>query len=206
MNIQMNRRRAVQVSSPATNYLMTAKSNPEVFAICLAQGWCSSEGMTYEEAAAVTSTIVRIDNNNVRVFNRSNIVHFEEFLYFGVTNVDSSAFFNCVSLQNIKLPSNTTSLAGTVFQGCSSLESIDIPATVSSIGSNCFVSCPSMQYAIVRAITPPTLGNGTAFGARGTTYPIYVPDESVNAYKAANYWNGEFIIDRIKPISEFVKP
>ena len=201
--LSMRRRGAGEKKS---KYLMTAASNPEVFAICLAQGWCSSEGMTYEDAAAVTSTIEKIDGTNVRVFNRSNIVHFEEFLYFGVTNVDSSAFFNCVSLQNIKLPPNTTSLAGTVFQGCSSLESIDIPATVSSIGSNCFVGCSSMQYAIVRPITPPTLGNGTTFGTRGTTYPIYVPDESVEAYKAANYWNGEIIVGRIRPISEFVQP
>lgn len=195
----INRRRAAQSSSPAPNYLMTATSNPEVFAICLAQGWCSAEGMTYEEAAAVTDI--------VRVFQGKNIVHFEELEYFGVTELKYSAFMSCTNLETITFPTNFLKFNGTaIFQGCQNLKNIDIPSTVTDIGSNCFSSCPNIQYAIVRPTIPPTLGNGVVFGTTGTTYPIYVPDASVNDYKAANNWSGELIVGRIKPLSEFVEP
>ena len=195
-----DRRRAAQSSSPATNYLMTATSNTEVFAVCLAQGWCSAEGMTYEDAANISDIDVVFKGN-------ADIINFNELEFFNVGIIQASAFFNCINLEEIKLPNNLLKLNGSAnFQGCASLKKIDIPSTVTNIGSNCFVGCTSVQYAIIRAAIPPTLGNASAFGARGTTYPIYVPDQSVATYKAANNWNNEIIVDRIKSISEFVEP
>ena len=194
--LTMRRRGA---GAKGSKYLMTATSNPEVFPLCVEQGWCSAAGMTYEDAAAVTDI--------ARVFQRSNIVHFEELEYFGVTEFKYSAFMSCKNLDTITFPTNLLKFNGSaIFQECLKLKNIDIPSTVTNIGANCFSSCPNIQYAIVRPTIPPTLGNGTVFGATGTTYPIYVPDESVDAYKAANYWNGGIIVNRIKPISEFVQP
>jgi len=40
---------------------------------------------------------------------------------------------------------------------------------------------------VILATTPPTLGSDWAFGSQNNA-PIYVPDESVDDYKAATNW------------------
>ena len=80
----------------------------------------------------------------------------------GVTHIGRSAFQNGTSLTSATLPSTLTRIDETVFDGCSSLTSVTVNAT-----------------------TPPTL-YAAAFGG---SYPIYVPAESVDAYKAANNWS-----------------
>ena len=201
-----------------SKYLMTAKSNPEVFPICVAQGWCSSEGMTYEDAALITSL-----GSNGRIFQgNTEIRHFKELAYFGITEIQSYAFDGCTNLTNIGvpdavnkfnsycfrncilksiyIPANTTFIGNGVFQNVSSITNVIIPSNVTNIGSNAFAGCSGLTYIKCLAPTPPTLGNSTALGPATYTYPIYVPDESVNSYKTA--WSN--VAGRIKPLSEFV--
>lgn len=54
---------------------------------------------------------------------------------------------------------------------------------------------------ICRAIVPPTLN--TSLGYNGIPKAIYVPDISVNAYKAADVWKN--YSQYIKPLSEYVE-
>ena len=211
------RRRGVGVKD--SKYLMTAKSNPEVFPICVAQGWCSSEGMTYEDAALITSLGI-----NGRIFQgNTDIRRFKELAYFGVTEIQSYAFDGCTNLTSVGIPdavtkfnsycfrncalasvyipANVTSIGNGAFQNVSSLTNVIIPANVTSIGSNAFVGCLGLTYIKCLAVAPPTLGNSTALGPATYTYLIYVPDESVSAYKTA--WSN--VAGRIKPLSEFVQ-
>lgn len=51
---------------------------------------------------------------------------------------------------------------------------------------------------ICRAVTPPSLGSNS-YLTKLTT--VYVPDESVSAYKSASVWSG--IAAKIKPLSEY---
>ena len=55
-------------------------------------------------------------------------------------------------------------------------------------------------YLKIEAVTPPTLG-GKLTGGDGYVKEIYVPDESVDAYKAATNWSAYSSV--IKPLSEF---
>ena len=57
-----------------------------------------------------------------------------------------------------------------------------------------------MAYIKCLAVTPPTCGSN-AFSQSGSCN-IYVPDDSVNAYKTANNWST--YESYIKPISERV--
>lgn len=81
----------------------------------------------------------------------------------------------------------------------SSLKSLRIPSLVTSIGRQAMYTCTGLSHIMCEAVTPPTLGDNTVFDNTGNC-PIYVPDASVDAYKAANYWT-EYA-SRIKPISE----
>lgn len=199
MSILSMRRRSV--GAKKSNYLMTATSNPEVFAICLAQGWCSADGMTYEEAAAVTNISDYFNSNN-------KIVHFDELKYFGITSIPNYAFFRDTKLKVIKLPNTITVINGRAFSQCDSLLYLDIPASVTSISASAFIygssNNGSMQYIKCMPTTPPSIvASGTNKILDGTNNcPVYVPDESVNAYKTA--WSD--VEDRIFPLSEFVEP
>ena len=105
-----------------------------------------------------------------------------------VTSIDNSAFSNCYSLTSITIPSSVTSIGLSAFSSCYSLTSITIPSSVTSIGDSAFSSCRVLATITALGTTPPTI-QSTTFP--GTTYVkhIYVPAESVNAYKTAQYWS-----------------
>ena len=104
-----------------------------------------------------------------------------------VTSIGSSAFNNCTSLASVTILSGVTSIGGSAFSNCTSLASVTIPSSVKSIGSYAFNSCTSLASVTCESLTPPTISSNT-FNNVPATCPIYVPAESVDAYKAANNW------------------
>jgi hypothetical protein len=105
-----------------------------------------------------------------------------------VTSIGNSAFSSCTSLASIDLPDNLTSIGDIAFYSCTSLASIDIPDSVTNIGGGAFQNCSRLASITCRATTPPTIYSNT-FGNVPATANIYVPAESVEAYKAKNYWS-----------------
>ena len=80
------------------------------------------------------------------------------------------------------------------FYKCYSLTSVTIPDSVTSIGDYAFYFCTSLASVYFKATTPPVGGFGV-FLYRPYNYEpigckIYVPTESVDAYKASEYWSG----------------
>lgn len=118
-----------------------------------------------------------------------------------ITYVGTSVFSNCRKLETpIVISNSVTALPQTVFFNCYKIPYIDVGTGVTSIGNQCFRYLNACQYVIMRPTTPPILGTLNFVNANPATYPIYVPDESVAAYKAANNWSA--LADRIKPLSE----
>lgn len=104
-----------------------------------------------------------------------------------VTSFDTRAFTNCISIREITIPDSVTSINTSAFYYCSSLSSITIPNSVTSIGTSAFNYCTSLSSITVNAATPPTLGRN-AFNNTNNC-PIYVPAQSVDAYKSATNWS-----------------
>ena len=100
--------------------------------------------------------------------------------------LNEHTFCECSSLTAITIPETVTVISRYCFYGCSSLTSVIIPEKVTSIGQYCFNSCTSLASVTVKPSNPPTGGN---YMFTNTTCPIYVPAESVSAYKNAQYWN-----------------
>ena len=106
-----------------------------------------------------------------------------------VTEIGSSAFEDCSSLISVTIGDSVTTIGNYAFYGCSSLTSITIPDSVTSIGHSVFKECSSLTSVYCKATTPPSLGDNYVFGSNGSGRKIYVPAESVDAYKSATNWS-----------------
>lgn len=80
-----------------------------------------------------------------------------------VTSFSSYALSGCYSLQYIKFIEGVTSIPTCCIFDCHSLYEIDLPSTITTIAAQAFNNCFNVRRIIIRATTPPTLGNVNAF-------------------------------------------
>ena len=112
--------------------------------------------------------------------------------------IGRAAFCAC-GLTSVTIPDNVHTIGWSAFASCQNLSTITIGSGVTSIGYFAFSNLmiepwPSRKLESVTcyATTPPTCGFDESFSElwNKEQVPLYVPAESVNAYKAAEDWNG----------------
>ena len=113
-------------------------------------------------------------------------------------SIGQDAFGGCSALTTIKIPANVFEIKSATF-AYTGLTSIDIPASVTVIGGEIFSNCSNLSSVTVRATTPPELEQ-FAFTNNAAGRKIYVPYESLDAYKSADGWK-DYAND-ILPISD----
>lgn len=160
------------------------------------------------------STISNIDLNGVTeirdyAFNSTSgftsitippgVTTFGRYAFAGVSTLNSVTIdyasnaiiggyqFRESSITSLTIGSHPTSIGQNMFQKCTKLRTLVIPSNISSIGSYAFSGCTGLISITVHSTTPPTLGYGVFDGTNSC--PIYVPPESVDAYKAASKWS-----------------
>lgn len=107
------------------------------------------------------------------------------------------AFMGCGNLTAIDLPDGLLSIGQQAFSDCS-FTTITIPSSVTSLGPWALLRCGELTSVTVLPAMPPTIGGDELFDA-DSTFPIYVPASSVDAYKTANVWST--YADRIEPLA-----
>ena len=80
-----------------------------------------------------------------------------------------------------------TSIEEYSFYFCTGITYISIPATITEIGNNAFCYCVSITEIDVNAEEPPVIYAETFLGV-DKTIPLYVPDNSQEKYRNADYW------------------
>lgn len=117
-----------------------------------------------------------------------------------VSSQHRGVFSRNENLSSVVLPETLTKVGYGAFSYCTSLSEITLPSSITSIGEGAFRNT-NLSTLICLATTPPDLASGFSNSpiASGTGY-IYVPDASVDAYKAATNW--ATYADQIKPKSE----
>lgn len=150
---------------------------------------------------------VSLGNN---AFNGIDV--WNEVTFPNVIIIDTQAFRG-TSISKIKLPSVETMAEiknnDGIFSFCKNLTLVDIGENCTSIGNSSFGrqvgTSGNNITVVVRATTPPSLGGPliSKSWVYATVGKIYVPDASVDAYKAATNWSQ--YADIIKPLSEYVE-
>lgn len=97
---------------------------------------------------------------------------------------------------------NVDSINFSVFRNCKNLISVILPAELKHIKNQVFQDSTSLEWIKLLAANPPILDNIQAF-QNSNDCSIYVPDESVEAYRTATNWSA--LSNRIKPLSEFAE-
>lgn len=120
-----------------------------------------------------------------------------------LSNIGNKAFMNS-GISAVKDLGRVSSIPGNssggCFQNCANMTIFYIPASVTSIGAYALYNCPNLRTLVSRAVEPPTLAS-TSISGTPSDMIIYVPDASVDAYKAASGWST--YASRIKGISEY---
>ena len=88
------------------------------------------------------------------------------------------------------IPDGVTLIGEYAFQRSLGMTSVIIPGSVNEIGWNAFDGCENLTSITCNAVTPPDCGNGNdRFDKVDPSIPVYVPEGTVDAYKAAPGWS-----------------
>lgn len=163
-------------------------------------GTTFNQATSYITGATIPNGVTTIGDNAFSSFTSLSSVNIPN----GVTVIGMNAFSATGLTGTLIIPNSVTTIKRSAFDGCRSLTSIEIGTGVTSIQSisqanGAFANCTSLTSIICKATTPPTLGHTNVFDNTNKC-PIYVPAESVEAYKTANNWST--YASRIYPIQQ----
>ena len=103
------------------------------------------------------------------------------------------AFANCPSLKEITIPSKVTKIEQTSFANCTGLTKVVLPGTITVIEYRAFIGCTNLGSIYLSANTPPEIGENVftlnSSGTVSTNLKIYVPQGSLDKYKADPKWS-----------------
>ena len=138
--------------------------------------------------ASIDGVLYSKDKKTLRVYPQGKTGSFT--IPNSVTSIGDGAFDGCEGLTSVTIPNSVTSIGEDAFYGCTGLTSITIPNSVTSIGEWAFDGCKGLTSMTVEATNPPLCVNNYGAGLAMPDYniPLYVPEASVDAYKAADEW------------------
>ena len=142
---------------------------------------------TYENGVGIITFDGGVTSIGNYAFNSTSLTSIE--IPDSVTSVGNNAFAGCTSLTSVTIPDSVINIGSGAFNNCSSLTSVIIPNSVTNIRMGAFQGCSGITSITSLNTTPPTLGNSTL--PTHTTYIIYVPAGSVEAYKTKQYWKNK---------------
>lgn len=162
-----------------------------------------------DNLTVINNTSFRDCANLTTIKMGNSVVHIGDNAFNGCTSlkniqlsntlesIGTNAFLDC-SFKSIIIPDSVTSIGNYAFGSISTLTKVEIGPSITDIGERAFFGCVNLEKVYVKSINPPSLG-AEAFKEYNGAKPnciikdleaIYVPSESVDAYKSASGWSG----------------
>lgn len=109
-----------------------------------------------------------------------------------VQTLDGSAFYKCSEIETAHISDNIKKIESNAFEYCGKLHTIYIGKSVTNIGNGAFLYDFILSNIYSANPVPPTVTSDSfgeySYSMVPRTATVYVPMESVEAYKAANVW------------------
>ncbi len=87
---------------------------------------------------------------------------------YSVTSVGGLAFYNCIGLTSVTIPSSVESIGYSAFSYCRGLTSLTIPSSVTSIGDYAFFHCSGLTSLTIPSSVE-SIGNKAFYNCSGLT-------------------------------------
>ena len=110
------------------------------------------------------------------------------------TEISENEFYGCTNLKNVTLGDGIEAIGSYAFSGCAALEDFTFGSSLDSIGKEAFSDCTAMTRLVSRTAIPPVCDPQALDDINKWTCKLYVPDASIDAYKAADQWKEFFFI------------
>lgn len=107
----------------------------------------------------------------------------------GVDSISPRAFQGCNNIASLRSDSSLRSIGEEAFRGSLSLSSVELGEGITTIEGKAFMGCSKLRSVKCYATVPPTLGDKYVFDYNASDRKIYVPAESLDAYKEHDDWS-----------------
>ena len=113
-----------------------------------------------------------------------------------------NSFLSRSKVNTVVLPNSVTTIDYGFCTYANSLTYVELGENVTSIGGAFLYNSGVHKVLIVKSVIPPVVTEANYFLVNSGTTAIFVPDDSVEAYKSADVWSG--FAGRIKPLSDYI--
>ena len=111
------------------------------------------------------------------------------------TEISENEFYGCTSLKSVSMGDGIDTIGRYAFSGCSSLESFSFGTGLKSIGDEAFSDCTGMKKLVSKTAVPPVCGPQALDDINKWECTLYVPQESLDAYRSAAQWKEFFFLE-----------
>ena len=111
------------------------------------------------------------------------------------TEISENEFYGCTSLKSVSMGDGIDTIGRYAFSGCSALESFSFGTGLKSIGDEAFSDCTGMKKLVSKTAVPPVCGSQALDDINKWECTLYVPQESLDAYKSAAQWKEFFFLE-----------
>ena len=106
-----------------------------------------------------------------------------------VTSIRDDAFKDCSNLTSIAIPNKVKDIRSCAFQNCTSLTSVTLGTGIETINSYAFANCNHISDVYCYAENAPTTAIDAFEESNPDLITLYVPENSINAYKVLSPWD-----------------
>ena len=160
----------------------------------------------FEGCGALSTFIIEDRNTSLKIGSNGSDPFFKDCkldsVYIGGKmeyNTSSSAgfspFYNNKSLRTVKISDAETTIYDKEFYGCNNIKNVSFGKGLESIGANAFYDCVNVVQISCDAVLPPSCSTNLFDPINKWECKLFVPKNSVDAYKKADGWKDFFFIE-----------